>query len=285
MPNLRTAGLIASAGLLLLVLSAASRARPLVVGHRGFGADSPTNPYPENTLPSVLAAFDAGADLVEIDVQLAADGVVVLWHDKHVPVGGEKKKVSELRADEFPPVISDEGVEAPVPTLDAVLDVALAQAREGKVLDIELKVVDKGRRAALVEAVAAALRARRAARRVVITSFDADALVLAERALPEIETGLLGVFRRRTLRKAAKLAKKGTRIEWVLTSKFSSGLSGKGYVADAHAAGFRVGAWTINEPRDMQRLIRAGFGMLITDRPDLARRLVDFKATPRAPAD
>lgn len=50
--------------------------RPLAVAHRG-------DPYRfrENTLPSVAAAIQAGADAVEVDVQLTRDGVPVLLHD------------------------------------------------------------------------------------------------------------------------------------------------------------------------------------------------------------
>ncbi len=55
--------------------------RPLIVGHRGL----PTR-HPENTLPSIRAALDAGADAVEIDITVTKDDRVVLWHD-HEPGG------------------------------------------------------------------------------------------------------------------------------------------------------------------------------------------------------
>lgn len=49
---------------------------PLTIAHRGAKATAP-----ENSLEAVAAAIDAGADLIEIDVQLAADGSLVLVHD------------------------------------------------------------------------------------------------------------------------------------------------------------------------------------------------------------
>ena len=49
--------------------------RPINVGHRGAGNSSAENPYPENTIPSLLAAAEQGATMVEIDVQISADGV------------------------------------------------------------------------------------------------------------------------------------------------------------------------------------------------------------------
>lgn len=50
--------------------------RPLAIAHRGFSAR-----YPENTLDAYRAAIAAGADLIETDARLAADGVVVVSHD------------------------------------------------------------------------------------------------------------------------------------------------------------------------------------------------------------
>ena len=52
---------------------------PLLVAHRGYAAL-----YPENTLPSCEAALRAGACFIEIDVQLSADGVPVLFHDHNL---------------------------------------------------------------------------------------------------------------------------------------------------------------------------------------------------------
>lgn len=43
--------------------------------------DPPTHEYIENTLPSMQAAFDAGADVIEIDVHLTPDGDFAVFHD------------------------------------------------------------------------------------------------------------------------------------------------------------------------------------------------------------
>lgn len=49
---------------------------PALVAHRGYAAR-----YPENTLEGITAAMRAGARYVEVDIQLSADGVPVLFHD------------------------------------------------------------------------------------------------------------------------------------------------------------------------------------------------------------
>src|SRR4051794_35887872 len=71
---------------------------PLLLAHRGMaqtfsmeGIESdtctaerifePEHPYLENTMPSMKAAFQAGADVVELDVQPTKDGEWAIFHD------------------------------------------------------------------------------------------------------------------------------------------------------------------------------------------------------------
>jgi glycerophosphoryl diester phosphodiesterase len=46
-------------------------------------------------------------------------------------------------------------------------------------------------------------------------------------------------------------------------------------VAQAQGAGIGLGAWTVNNPADMQRMIGAGVTILITDQPDVAKTLLN----------
>ncbi|MBN1384550.1 MAG: glycerophosphodiester phosphodiesterase [Elusimicrobia bacterium] len=72
--------------------------RPLLLAHRGLAQSfsmkgitgktntaqriyKPEHPYLENTIPSMEAAFKAGADIVEFDVQLTKDGEFAVFHD------------------------------------------------------------------------------------------------------------------------------------------------------------------------------------------------------------
>jgi len=54
-------------------------AKILTAAHRGQWRDAP-----ENSLPAITAAFDDGAEVVELDVRLTSDGVPVLMHDETV---------------------------------------------------------------------------------------------------------------------------------------------------------------------------------------------------------
>ena len=47
-----------------------------VIAHRGASADER-----ENTLPAFERAIELGADFVELDVQVSADGALVVFHD------------------------------------------------------------------------------------------------------------------------------------------------------------------------------------------------------------
>ena len=49
---------------------------PLNIGHRGLPST-----YPENTLESAIAAYEAGADVIELDIYLTTDNEIVIMHD------------------------------------------------------------------------------------------------------------------------------------------------------------------------------------------------------------
>lgn len=76
----------------------ASNREPLLLAHRGLSQNfhmegitgetctaeriyEPDHPFLENTIPSMEAAFEAGADMVEFDIQLTKDGEFAVFHD------------------------------------------------------------------------------------------------------------------------------------------------------------------------------------------------------------
>lgn len=112
--------------------------RPLTLGHRGAPVEAP-----ENTLASIAAAFDAGVDMVEVDLRLSSDGVAVLLHDATVdkttdhegPVGDfTAQQLSAMDAGSwFDPAFADQGI----PTLAQGLELA-EQRGGGLYLDIKV---------------------------------------------------------------------------------------------------------------------------------------------------
>jgi glycerophosphoryl diester phosphodiesterase len=94
----------------------ARRGLPLIIGHRGASADAP-----ENTMAAFTLAIEQGADGIEFDVQLCADGVPVIVHDDTVDrICDASGRVDEMTVAELQRL--DLGMGQAVPTLDELFE-------------------------------------------------------------------------------------------------------------------------------------------------------------------
>ncbi|HLI26661.1 MAG TPA: glycerophosphodiester phosphodiesterase [Chloroflexota bacterium] len=234
---------------------------PLVVAHRGGAAEAP-----ENTLAAVRHALAVGADAVEVDVRLTADGVPVCLHDatldrttngRGLLAAHPAAAVARLDATarwrgtpRYPP--------EPPPPLAAVLATVAGRAQ----LFVELKLPpDAAAAAPLVHAVWQALAAHEAFAWTTALAFDWAALVALRQRAPGLATQAL---LRRPLRPglAAQLAALGIA---------SVGLPARhcdaAAVAAARAAGLLVNVWGANAPPAWERLRALGVAALTTDYP------------------
>lgn len=231
----------------------AAGGRPLVCGHRGASAVEP-----ENTVAAAVAAIDAGATWIEFDVRPSADGLVV----HHDPATSDRVVIAETASDEL---------DASIPTFEAFV------AASGPLgLDIEMKTDGIGMPVErFVDLVADQVDAHCADRpddRVIVTSFDMDALDRFCEVRPEIATGVL--FHDRTGRWAIRRAvERGHNaiVPWFR-------LVDRRTVAAAHDAGLGVATWTVNSERHVRSMIKAGVDMIIGDDPASIRELVDEHA-------
>lgn len=100
----------------------------LVIAHRGYSSG-----HPENSRESFEAAIHAGADLIETDVRLSADGTLYCNHDPDLErVRGTGRTIAEL---------PDAALDAlNVLRLADVLDIA--RGRAGVLLDLKLAYRD-----------------------------------------------------------------------------------------------------------------------------------------------
>lgn len=166
----------------------ALEARPFGIAHRGLGenlGEDPSRPI-ENTLPAILAGYDAGYSVVEVDVQLTKDGRVAVFHDDFLP---DFTCVNDLTLAELQIRLPE------TPTLDAVLEEALAvnlrQVLGGLVI-VELKAAaplcdpDDTQERAIVAAVTKVIRNVRMTDQVMLASFSPTLLFLAASEAPEI---------------------------------------------------------------------------------------------------
>lgn len=206
-------------------------------------------------------------------------------------------------AAQFPDLVPEDGTR--IPTLAEVYSLARKARNEEVRFNIETKT-DPGRPeetpapGPFVDAVLKVVRAGGTASRTSLQSFDWRTLRYAQEAAPEIETVYLtaddaeGQLQRGRPGASPWLAgldiddfggsvprlvrAAGGRV-W---SPRASDLSAEA-LAEAHRLGLRVIPWTVNRPEDMKALIERGVDGLITDYPDVGRRVMQEKglALPR----
>ena len=110
---------------------------PKLIGHRGV-----KDLKPENTLESILTAFDLGLECVEIDVKVSKDNIPLLLHDDSLDrTTNGSGLVCDFTFDEINKLDAGyyfykSNTEIKVPSLKSVLDLV---KKKQKYLNIELK--------------------------------------------------------------------------------------------------------------------------------------------------
>ena len=222
--------------------------RPLIIGHRGAAADAP-----ENTLAAFALALEQGADGVELDVQLCADGVPVIMHDDTVDRTCDGTgRVGDLTLAELH--LLTIAAEHPIPTLDDLF----ATFGRRTLYNVELKALGRGGDG-LAAAVARAIAAHGVAEQVIVSSFSPFTLRAAQRHLPPgVPVALLR--ERRATRPAHVLLR-------AAADHPHHSLVDATLMAWARRRGRRVNAWTVDDPAEARRLLGLGVHGIITNRP------------------
>lgn len=256
---------------------ARSLAPPRVIAHRGASRDAA-----EHTLAAYRAALEQGADGLECDVRLTADGHLVCVHDRRVDrISSGRGVVStlelaDLEALDFAAYHDDwdlDDEEAPdrnrstVLTLDTLLGLACDTGRR---VELAIETKHPTRYAGLVERSLVGLLRRHGMAaphdddrpHAAVMSFSWLGLRRVRALAPRLPTGLLMErvplrFRDGSLPVGVSIA--GPSIALVRTDP--------SYVRRAQAQGHRVYVWTVNETDDVRRCHDAGADAVITDRP------------------
>ena len=266
---------VAGALLLALVLSTAAAAGPStrVAAHRGGAAL-----WPENSLMAFRSALALGVDALELDLHLTADGEVVVIHDptlERTSTGGGAIRDRTLADFAATRLKTRDGAPTAerVPTFAQVLDLAAPTSVE---LLPEIKVDGNRRRYdGIEEKVLALVRSRGLLARTTIQAFQVETIRRLRELEPAARTMLL-VARGDVERDRARPAEAVRRARELGATDL--GMNHRLIDADvmtaARAAHIRVSAWTVNEEADIRRMIALGVDLVMTDRPDLAKRLV-----------
>ena len=277
---------------------------PLNIAHQGGEIEAPSD-----TLYAFKTAKRKGADMIETDVHLTADGRVVVLHDETVDrttngTGSvEQMTLAEIkRLDAAYWFIEGEGTvhdasrpvsdftwrgvatgdrrpparftanDFTVPTLDELLE-----AFPTTLLNIELKptVAMTGR---LEAAVAQLLRAHGRTDDVIVASFNDQSVEIFKAIAPEVHTAVP------TAQVAAFWASSqgelpGTPNPQHVAFQVPETFEGltvvtPDFISDAHANDLAVHVWTVNDAADMQRLLDWGADGIMTDRPTLLERVL-----------
>lgn len=243
--------------------------RILRIGHRGAAALEP-----ENTISSLQRAIELGVDFVEFDVLDLEDGTLVLAHSddllevSHGAAVGRVRRRSLLELRELAPAL---------PTLDEAVEFLARAPMVGIHIDVKCR---RG-----VGDLVAALRAHGLVERAVASSFWPKTLGELRRAGPELPIALTypedrhGLARRRLL---APLILPAIRVlgqalprrlpRWLLATDAQVAMLhyavlSPSVVERCHASAVAVWAWTVNDPRLLDRVVGLGVDGVITDDP------------------
>ncbi len=227
-----------------------------VIAHRGASAYRA-----EHTLDAYDCALALGADRLELDVRSAADGTLVVLHDRTLArTAGDPRAVAAVNLADLRRLGPGR---APL-TLDEVLGRYGSQAA----YLIELKEPRPGDGALLLEV----LGRHDVAGRVCVQSFDPAGLLALHAREPGLPLALL--YRRargsRAVRRGLPRVARWARAIGPAAASVDAAL-----VLAAHHLGLAVQPWTVNDEAEMDRLLALGVDGLITDVPDRARSAVD----------
>lgn len=238
--------------------------RPIIVAHRGLSAAAP-----ENTLAAFALAIEEGADAIEFDLRLTADGVLAVIHDATLNrTTNGRGKVREMRYGDihklsagawFDPRFAAERV----PTLDEVF--TLAHHRIG--INIEIKEPPRHTQYDIVGKILNVAKKHHALQNILITSFYHEYIKRAKQLEPRVATGVLHHPVKNFRTRAAALAGK-VRADYFICSK--SALR-KRMVRSAHDHGVLTGVYTVNQMKTLRRVTATGIDMIFTDDPFLIR--------------
>jgi len=233
-----------------------------VVAHRGSSKSAP-----ENTIAAVEKAIEDGAHWVEIDVQETADGEVVVFHDSDfMKLAGVNLKIwdatmADLKDLDVGSWFSAEFQDQRVPTLGEVLDEC--KGRVG--VTIELKYY--GHDEQLEQRVVDIVEKHDMVSSVEFMSLKVDAIKKMKSIRPDWKVGLLMSV------SAGDLRRIGADFLAVNAS-----FANRRFVQTAQSNGKRVYVWTVNDAVTMSTMIGRGVDGLITDKPALARSVLEQRA-------
>lgn len=231
---------------------------PKIVAHRGFRAATP-----ENTMPAFAAAVKAGAQGIEMDVVMSADGVPVIIHDRTVDkTTNGSGAVSDMTVPEIKQLDAGSTFDPTfagtrIPTFEE-----FAQFMAGHP-DVEILLEFKGPwTVSEVDVVFDLVKAHGLVERSMLQSFHPTTIESIFAVAPASDRGVLietepeNLIARAT---AAGIYTINPDVDYLFEHPD---------LADrVREAGMKMQVWTANDPAQWERLVSMGVDAIITDNP------------------
>jgi glycerophosphoryl diester phosphodiesterase len=267
----------------------------LNIGHRGASAYAP-----EHTFAAYDLALEQGADYIEIDLQMTADGVLVALHDKTLnrtadaPEGVperycrglvSKKTLEQIKMCDAGSWFSPEYAGEQIPTLEEIFDKYEGPNYEGPPVNYYIETKNPDAAPGMEEELLALLRdnglipdpAEPANWRVLIQSFSAESLMEIHEAAPSLP--LVQLYWAGT--------SKSIQRDLDAVSEYAVGIGpykqdvDAALVEAAHERCLAVHPYTVNTVEEMEDLISLGVDGMFTNNPDLLEGVLGEDALSR----
>ena len=260
--------------------------RPQIVAHRGASHDQA-----EHTLGAYVEALDAGADGLECDVRLTADGHLVCFHDRNVRRTGNQRglvsamdlaELDELEFASWKNPWADLDDEAPdrdeeldrVLTLRRLLETVADYDRR---VELAIETKHPTRYGGLVEKRLVEELHRfgwdRAGAPARVMSFSVAALQRLDRLAPDLERVILIDKARHWPRIKPVLGR-----DWELGPSVVQLQRHPKFAERMRATGRPLHVWTVNDKDQLQLCLDLGATAVITDRPAHLAEMLDTDA-------
>lgn len=251
---------------------------PLILGHRGASQEAP-----ENTLEAFHMAWKQGADGIEADFRLTADGRIICMHDEMTTrTTGVALKVADTRLEELQRLDAGswKGVDwsgARIPTLDEIM----AEIPQGSWFFIEIKCGPE-----IIAPLEILLKSSgHSPERIRLLSFSLPLITMIKQRHPEWRACWTSDYNHNLLNNSWC----PSRLE-VLASLQSSSADGlasaDGAVLDQRLVdtlreqGKEIHVWTVDRLAAAKRLRRLGVDSIMTNRPGWLRKQLAVVPTP-----
>jgi len=238
--------------MMMLTISACAKKdfKIMTIGHRGAKGH-----VAENTIASIQKAMDLNVDAIEIDIFKCATGELVVFHDQTLDkLTDGKGFIEQMSLDSIKQFLVLE--KEPIPTLKEVMDLI-----DGRVqLNIELK----GTQTAELTSKTINTYFEKAnwnPKDVFVSSFKWDELELFYKINKEVP---IAVLTEDDPLDAIPVAK---RLDAFAINPDYKNLNPQNIIK-IHKAGLKIYPWTVNEPKDIARMIEFGVDGIITDFPE-----------------